>query len=144
MSTRGLAEERVINASFESRLLLFVAKQKGKVCGFPRPTKSIKSVACSFGRTMDKQVRNTRGTSYQPKTKNENGIYQTNGPKSTRFQTRLQKLRGPARSKLSRHDGTNMRVSVLACLRVPNSPLVPELCLLLNSLVRSTRHCRNI
>ena len=57
--------------------------------------------------------------------KSENGTHLTNGPKSTMFQTGLQRLCGVSREANSR----GMRVSVLACLRVPNSPLVPKLCL---------------
>lgn len=46
---------------------------------------------------------------------------------------------GLARSELSRHDGTSMRVSVLACLRILNSPPGAELCLLLHGLVLNIR-----
>jgi hypothetical protein len=144
MSTRGLAKGRVINALDRSSPACYIIRSKTKGKSYVFPPKSIKRRVCireDHGQASQKHMRNIISTQNEKRRWNISDqwaeVYEVpdEAPKI---------VWGPARSKLSRHDGTSMRVSVLACLRVPNSPLSPELCLLLHSLVRSTRHCRNI
>lgn len=141
---RGLAEERVINALARSSFACYIIRSRTKRKSYIFPSKSIKCRVCireDHGQASQKHMRNVIST-----TQNEKRRWNISDQWTEVYEVPDEAPKivwGPARSKLSRHDGTSMRVSVLACLRVPNSPLSPELCLLLHSLVRSTRHCRN-